>query len=98
MCKKPHWWLQTVEKGTMYGPGLLCGLLEDTSLDPYNETVLKNNKSLTAVVRLLKSLYEDYLIISNIVAISSVAIDTFDFSIKIFPPVIMYEGITLIPL
>ena len=52
------------------------------------------NKSLTAIVRLSKSLYGFYLIISNIVAMSSVAIVTFDFSIKMFPPVIMYEGIT----
>lgn len=29
------------EKGSVYGPGLLCGLLEDPSLDPYEETVLK---------------------------------------------------------
>ena len=56
------------------------------------------NKSLTTAVRLSKSSCGFYLIISNIVAISSVAIDTFDFSIKIFPPVIMYDGITLIPL
>lgn len=39
-----------------------------------------------------------YLIISNIVAISSVAIVTFDFSIKMFPPVIIYDGITRISL
>ena len=31
----------------------------------------------------------DYLMISSIVAMSSAAIDTFDFSIRIFPPVIM---------
>lgn len=36
--------------------------------------------------------------IFNIVAMSSVAIAAFDFSIKMFPPVIMYDGITRIPL
>ena len=46
-------------------------------------------KSLTTVVRLSKSLYRLYMIISNISAISSVAIVTFDFSIRMFPPVIM---------
>ena len=39
-----------------------------------------------------------YRIIPNMAAISSVVIVTFDFSIRIFPPVIMYDGITLIPL
>ena len=47
------------------------------------------NKSLTTAVRLSKSLYVFYLIISNMVAMSSVAIATFDFSIRMFPPVIM---------
>ena len=42
--------------------------------------------------------YPFYLIISNIIAMSSVAIVTFDFSIKILPPVIIYDGITRIPL
>ncbi len=37
-----------------------------------------------------------YLMISNIVAMSSVAIVAFDFSIKMFFPVIIYDGITLI--
>ena len=45
----------------------------------------------------IKSLDGFYLIISNIVAMSSVAIVTFDFSIKMFFPVIMYDGITRIP-
>lgn len=47
------------------------------------------NKSLTTVVRLSKSLYGVHLIISNMVEMSSVAIVTFDFSIRIFPPVII---------
>ena len=47
------------------------------------------SKSLTTVVRLSKSLYGVHLIISNMVEMSSVAIVTFDFSIRIFPPVII---------
>lgn len=37
----------------------------------------------------------DYLIMLIIVAMSSATISNFDFSIRIFPPVIIYDGMTL---
>ena len=56
---------------------------------PFNFTLIASINSDWMFFFHILSLYGFYLIISNIAAMSSVAIVTFDFSIKMFPPVII---------